>query len=163
MKKDKSKRINGKFYPWLIEMGNSPAFQRLQNNSDAVNVLTMYINKFSPLNDGKNLCVTYEEAGAKGMSASTFAKGKLWCTAFGFLHCREFGRLERKPSIYDISTKWRYLSSRPEKLERIEHLLKKHEVILRIQNIKVQDKNSLPAKVRKKMSLRRIEKEILSQ
>jgi ribosomal protein S6 len=55
------------------------------------------------------------------------------------------------------------LSSRPEKLERIEHLLKKHEVILRIQNIKVQDKNSLPAKVRKKMSLRRIEKEILSQ
>lgn len=165
MKKNAEKhgfRIKGPFYPWLIEMGNSKAMFRLRKNSDAVNVLTMFIDKFTTNNQGKGLSVTYGEV--KGiMSPTTFAKAKLWCMAFGFLHCKRYGRLERKPSIYDLSTKWRHLSGQPEKFGRIEELLKRHERILRTSLSEIKDRNPFSPKARKKKVLNWIEKEILGQ
>lgn len=154
--------IPGPFYPWLIEMGNAIAMKRLRKNSDAVNSFTMFVDKYSLANGGKGLCVTYKEA-KPSMSTSTFAKAKLWCMAFGFLHCQQFGRLERKPSLYDLSTKWRYLSNQPAKLDRIARLLKRHKAISRIPIRNIKDRGFYMAEVRKHMELRRIEKEIIGQ
>jgi hypothetical protein len=155
-------KISGPFYPWLIEMGTSETMKRLKKNSEAINVFSMFVTKYSLANEGKSLCVTYKEA-KPFMSNSPFAKAKLWCMAFGFLHCRQFGRLERKPSLYDLSTKWRQLRCQPAKLDRIEHLLKRHEAISRILIQNIKGRGSFTPKVRKHMFLIRIEKEILGQ
>jgi len=138
-KKKKTRQINGPFYPWLVEMGNSEAMRRLRKNSEAINVLTMFMTKFTANNGGVNLCVTYKEA-APFISAATFAKAKLWLCAFGFLYCRQYGRLERKRSIYDLIPKWRHLSSQAEKLDRIECLLNRHDRVRRIPIKKIKSK-----------------------
>ena len=143
-------------------MGKSAAMRRLMKNSKAVNALMMFSTKFTRGNDGQGLCVTYGEA-LDFMSAATFAKAKLWCIAFGFLHCKVFGRLERQASIYDLSTKWKHLSRQPEKLDRIERLLKRHDRVMRLSVSKIHAHGQIPPQTRKRMLLRRIEKQILSQ
>jgi len=171
MRKKGKGKINGPFYPWLIEMGSSLAMNKLRKNSEAINVLTMFISKYTYADEGKNLCATYREA-RPFMSNSTFAKAKLWCTAFGFLHCTRFGRLERNSSIYRLSGKWRHLSGQPEKLDHIEQLLKRHEEISRTAANNISEKtwkNSseeqapISAKDWKARELRKIELEILKQ
>jgi len=145
-------------------MGKSEAMCRLRKNSDAVNVLTMFITKYTRQNEGRNLSITYSEA-APFLSASTFAKAKLWCCAFGFLYCREFGRLEHNPSIYDLIKKWEWLSRQPQKLDRIEHLLARHERTLRIRLREIQPRRMLgqtvEGKVRKKAMLRVLERRVI--
>ena len=137
--KKKKTRISSPFYPWLIEMGDSEAMRRLRKNSDAINVLMMFATKWRTTNAGVNLCVTYKEA-RPFMSSTTFAKAKFWLCAFGFLYCREYGRLERKRSIYDLIPKWRHLSSQAEKLDRIECLLNRHDRVRRIPIKKIKSK-----------------------
>ena len=161
MKQGKRRKIDGPFYPWRTEMGNSAAMARLRKDSNAVNVLTMYISKFSQSNDGKNLAVTYGKVTGI-MSPATFARSKLRCCAFGFLHCREYGRLERHASLYDLSTKWRYLSQQPNKLDRIESLLRRRERAYRIPGSKIKSKNGVPSNQRRRILLRAIEKRVLS-
>lgn len=143
-------------------MGNSEAMKRLRTNSDAVNAFTLFISKFTMGNGGRGLCVTYGET-REFMSAATFAKAKLWCIAFGFLHCKVFGRLERQASIYDLSTKWKHLSRQSEKLDRIERLLKRHDRVKRLSVNMIRAHGQIPPQTRKRMFLRRIEKQILSQ
>jgi hypothetical protein len=159
--KSRKKRIDGLFFPWLIEMGTSAAMARLRKNSNAVNTLTMFISKYTQSNDGKNLAVTYGET--KGiMSPATFACSKLWCCAFGFLHCRKYGRLERHASLYDLSTKWRHLSRQPDKLNRVERLLGRREHVYRIPKSKIKTRNGTHPKMRRRIFLRMIEKRMLS-
>jgi hypothetical protein len=162
MKKHRRKSIEGPFYPWLTEMGESQAMKLLRRNSDAVNVLTMFMTKFSLPNEGKNLSVTYAEV--KGiMAPATFIKAKWWCMALGFLHCSKFGRLERNASIYELSTKWRHLSSRPEKLARIITLLYRHDRVSRIPIEKICTRQDIAPTLRKKMIRTKIERQMLGQ
>lgn len=164
MNKKPKRFINGPFYPWLSEMGNSEAMRRLRKSSDAISVLTMFMNKYTKQNDGRNLSITYSEA-APFMSASTFAKAKLRCQAFGFLYCRQYGRLERNASVYDLIGKWQWLSCQPEKLDRIEGLLERHTRTLRIPAAKIKPKKingqAVGGGVRKKGLLRSIEQRML--
>lgn len=162
LKKSKHGFINGPFYPWMIEMGNSQAMRVLRKNANAVNVFSMFISKYSKPNDGKNLSLTYSEI--RGiMSPFTFAKAKFWCTALGFLHCTRFGRLERNASLYDLSSKWKHLSNCPEKLGKIEKLLHRYDKVTRIPAAKLHGNPDISAKSRKRMCLRRIEKVVLGQ
>jgi len=171
MREKTKRKIDGQFYAWRVEMGNSEAMSRLRKSSAAVNVLMMFISKYTFPNKGKDLCITYREA-SKYMSASTFAKAKLWCMAFGFLYCTRFGRLERNASLYSLIEKWRYLSSQPEKLSHIEQLLKRHDQLSRKASNNIpeeiwknsSEKNSpISAGAWKRQELRKIEIEILSQ
>ena len=163
-KDNKRSRINGLFYPWLIEMGESEAMCRLRKNSDAVNALTLFITKWRQDNGGRNLCVTYGEARAY-MSTSTFAKAKLWCQAFGFIFCSQYGRLERNPSLYDLIGKWRWLSRQSGQLDKIERLLRRHDRILRIPAAKIETRNRKGQEIqgsgRKRTALRFLEQKVL--
>ena len=171
MGKKSRAKINGHFFPWRAEMGNSPAMSRLRKNSEAVNVLSIFITKYTLPNQGKDLCVTYSEA-RPYMSSSTFSKAKLWCMAFGFLHCTQFGRLERNASRYDLSEKWRHLSQYPEKLDHIERILEQHAQLLRTTARTIPEERwkaegdwgTAPSPgVWKRQQLRKIEREILHQ
>lgn len=143
-------------------MGNSRAMAMLRKNSDAINVLIMFITKYSMQNEGKNLCVTHSET--KGfMAPATFAKAKLWCMALGFLHCTRYGRLERNASVYDLTTKWRHLSDCPEKLARIIKLLQRYGRVTRIPIKAIRPRGELTPQNRKHMLRRRIEQEIIRQ
>lgn len=163
-KNPKTRFIDGPFYPWLIDMGNSEAMCRLRKSSDAVNVLTMFITKFSKQNNGHNLCITYAQA-APFMSTATFSKAKLRCQGFGFLYCRDYGRLERNASIYDLITKWQWLSRQPKKLDRIEHLLSRHERVLRIRGstirARIRSGERIEGKVRRKTFLHALEQRVI--
>lgn len=162
LKKSKRRFIDGPFFPWMIEMGNSQAMRVLRKNANAVNVFSMFISKYSRANDGKNLSLTYSEI--RGiMSPFTFAKAKFWCTALGFLHCTRFGRLERNASLYDLSSKWKHLSNCPEKLGKIEKLLNRYDKVTRIPSARIRSKTDISGKSRKRMCLRRIEKVVLGQ
>jgi hypothetical protein len=165
--KGKKRFIDGFFWPWKIDMGNSAAMKILRKNADAVNVFTMFGNKFSKDNKGKGLCVTYQEAGPF-MSPATFRKALFWLMALGFIHCVRAGRLERKASIYDLSEKWRHLSSCPDKLARIEKLLRRHDLIARIPlkrngKVNIRRRGDLNPTLRKKMVRMQIEKAALIQ
>ena len=165
--KDKRGFIDGLFYPWLVEMGDSAAMKRLRKSAEAVNVFTMFMTKFRRANLGKDLCVTYVEA-KPFMSPATFRKAMLWLMAFGFLHCTRPGRLERNASVYDLSTKWRHLSSCPDKLAKIETLLHRHDLVTRISlvrngEVNIRCRGELGPELRKKMLRRRIEKAVLGQ
>jgi hypothetical protein len=160
-KKKSGKRIEGPFYPWLSEMGNSAAMAKLRKDSNAVNVLTMFISQFTQSNDGRNLELPY--SAVKGiMSPAIFARSKLRACAFGFLYCREYGRLEHRASRYDLIMKWRHLSRQPEKLDSIEKLLQRRERIYRVPLSKIQSRYEMNPKQRHRMLLRAIEKRMLS-
>jgi hypothetical protein len=160
--KAKSKKIDGPFYPWLIDMGLSPAMQRVRMNSDAVNLFSLFISKFSKRNDGKDLSVTYAET-RNFMSPHTHRKAALWLMAFGFLHCVRAGRVEKLTSIYELSAKWKRLSTQPEKLNRISELLRRHETVRRIPKGRVKVRKGRSANCRKRMVLRQIEMRALQQ
>ena len=161
-KKPKARKIDGPFYPWMIDMGNSPTMQRLRANADAVNLFSMFISKFSTRNDGKDLSVTYAET-RNLMSAHTHRKAALWLMAFGFLYCVREGRIENLTSIYELSGKWKRLSSQPEKLARISRLLRRHESVRRIPKGHVKERKGRSVNCRKRMVLRQIEMRALQQ
>ena len=156
----KKYRIQGGFFPFTNKMARSEAFKRL--NPIDVFVLTKYWGKYTPDNKD-NLCVTNSEIKNKASSA-TFSKSKLWNRAFGFLYVVQFGRLERNPTILGVCGKWEHLSNHPDKLDRIEKLLRKHEKVKRIPvRILKHSMKSNPEKtpsMRRKMLLRKIEHEI---
>jgi hypothetical protein len=161
-KRPKRGIIDGPFYPWLAEMGNSGAMRMLRKNSDAVNALTLFMTKYTLANNGKNLSVTYDEV-KDFMAPATFAKAKFWCMALGFVHCTRFGRLERNASIYELSTKWRHLSNCPEKLGRIITLLHRHDRVARILIGRIRTRREIPPVTRKKMVRTQLEKRMLGQ
>jgi hypothetical protein len=161
-KKTKGRTIDGPFFPWMIDMGNSPAMQRLRANSDAVNLFSMFITKFTKRNEGKDLAVTYRETHGL-MSAHTHRKATLWLMAFGFIHCVREGRLEKLTSIYDLSGKWKRLSPQPEKLSRISRLLGRHEAVRRIPKGHVRERRGQTVNCRKRAVLRQIERRTLQQ
>jgi len=156
----KKYKIQGGFFPFTNKIAQSEAFKRL--NPIDVFVLTKYWGKYIPDNKD-NLCVTNSEIKNKASSA-TFSKSKLWARAFGFLYVVQFGRLERNPTILGVCGKWEHLSNHPDKLDRIERLLRRHEKVKRIPiRILKHNMKSNPDKtpsMRRKMLLRKIEHKI---
>jgi hypothetical protein len=61
------------------------------------------------------------------MSSKIFTRSIWQCIGFGFLDVRRWGRLERNCSLYGLSNRWSKLCDEPEKLERIDTLLKEIE------------------------------------
>lgn len=158
----KTHKIQGGFFPFTNTMAQSEAFMRL--NPIDVFVLAKYWGKFT-LNNKDNLCVTNTEIKNK-LSTATFSKSKLRIRAFGFLYVVQFGRLERNATIMGISGKWEHLSVHPDKLDRIERLLRYHEKVKRIPSRKLKDnKKNNPEKtpsMRRKIVLRQIEHRIFN-
>lgn len=161
-KKAKARKIDGPFYPWTTEMGASLAMQYLRQNADAVSLFSLFITKFSKRTEGKNISVTYGET-RRFMSPHTHRKAALWLMAFGFIHCVREGRLEKLTSIYDLSAKWKSLSSQPDKLARIAGLLQRHEAVRRIPKGRVRVRKGQSVNCRKRVVLRQIEMRVLQQ
>ncbi len=162
MAKKKSYRIKGPFWPFTNKIAESEAFKRLDPFD--VFVLAKYWGKYYPDNRD-NLCVTNSEIKYK-ISTATFSKSKLRLRAFGFLYVVRFGRLERNASIFGISGKWESLSKHPDKLDRIERLLSRHEKIKRmpIRKLGYKERNN-PEKtpsMRRKITLKKIEHKIFN-
>lgn len=158
----KKYKIQGFFFPFTNAMAQSDAFNRL--NPIDVFVLSKYWGKYTP-NNKDNLSVTNSEIKNKA-STATFSKSKLRIRAFGFVYVVKFGRLERNATIFAICGKWEHLSKNPDKLDRIESLLKRHEKVKRIPLRKLEHKKkNNPEKtpsVRRKIVLRMIEHKIFN-
>lgn len=160
-KKTKNKhKIQGGFFPFTNTIAQCEAFKRL--NPIDVYVAAKYWGKYNPYNKD-NLCVTYSEVKGK-VSTATFSKSKLWIRAFGFFYVVRFGRLERNATVMGICGKWEHLSKCPDKLDRIERLLRRHEGVKRIPARKLKNnKKNNPQKtplMRRKIVLRMIEHKI---
>ena len=159
-KKQKKHKIPGFFFPFTNKMAQSEAFKRLKPYD--VFVLAKYWGKYSPDNKD-NLCVTNSEVKDK-ISTATFSKSKLRLRAFGFLYVVQWGRLERNPTILGECGKWKHLSEHPDKLDRKERLLRRHEKVKRIparilkHNMK--SNPEITPSMRRKMILKKIEHEI---
>ncbi len=95
----------------------------------AIGVLMEFYNKFNGYNR-YNLSVTYNEVKNK-MSSLIFSRYLWQLIGFGFLDIRRTGRLMRHCSLFGISNRWRELSREPEKLAKIEMLLKHIEILKR--------------------------------
>lgn len=110
-----------------VEGIGCPAWEKL--DMGAIGVLMKFYGKFNGYNR-YDLSLTYKEVKDK-MSSLIFSRYLWQCIGFGFLDRRRTGRLMRNCSLYGISNRWRKLSEEPEKLDKIEKLLKEIEDLKR--------------------------------
>ncbi len=107
-------------------LGTEP-WMRLSRN--AAYVFDRFHKKFNGYNRS-NLALTYNEMKEK-MSNRLFS-GSLWETiGFGFIDIIKSGGLQRSCTIYGLSNRWRKLCDAPEKLDKIQALLKEIENLRR--------------------------------
>lgn len=95
----------------------------------AVGILLEFYTKFNGFNR-YDLSLTYREVNKK-MSSLIFTRFLWQLIGFGFLDIRRTGRLMRNCSLFGISNRWRELSTEPEKLIKIEQLLKQIKLLKR--------------------------------
>jgi len=106
-----------------VEGNGTLPFNKLDRG--AVWVLMRFYAKFNGYNR-YDLSLPYKEVKHE-MSSKIFTRSIWQCIGFGFLDVTRWGRLERNSSLYGLSNRWRKLCEEPEKLEKIEALLKEIE------------------------------------
>ena len=95
----------------------------------SIGVLMKFYEKFNGYNR-YNLSLTYKEV--KPLLSSLLFSRSLWqCIGFGFVDVIRFGRLERQCSLFGLSNRWKRLCKEPEKLEKIDMLLKRIDYLKR--------------------------------
>jgi len=111
-----------------VEGADSLAWEML--SPYGVWVLMEFYKKF----DGYNrncLKLSYLEVSNK-ISNNTFNKAIWEVTSFGFIDVVKSGHLERNNTLYALTNRWKGLSKKPVKLNRISNLLKRAEKVKRI-------------------------------
>jgi hypothetical protein len=73
-----------------------------------------------------SLSLTDREVKGK-IASGTFTKSKWELIGYGFIDVMRFGRLERNCSLYSLSNRWKRLSEKPRKLDKIGKLLARAE------------------------------------
>lgn len=126
-------------------LGTEP-WKRLSRNG--AYVLDRLYSKFTGYNRS-DLSLTFREVKNK-MSNRLFSAAILETICFGFVVVVKEGGLMRQAKIYGLSNRWRRLLDKPEKLEKIEALLKEIEILKR----KKGDQ-------KKRMKIRTLQKEAL--
>jgi len=132
-------------YKSIEGMGTEP-WKRLSRNG--THVLDSFYCKFTGYNRG-NLSLTSREKKDK-MSNRLFSAAILEVICFGFVDVVREGGLLRQCNIYRLSDRWRRLLNEPEKLEKIEAILKEIEILKR--------KKGNP---KKRIKIRKLRKEAL--
>ena len=121
-------------------------FNHLSRN--AVFVFVRFYIEF----DGSNrfdLSLPYSKVKEK-MYNNMFADAIFETVAYGFIDIIRQGGIERKPTIYGLSSRWRRLEKNPEKLDQVDRLLSE---LWRLKKEK--------GSVEKRMKIRVLKKEIL--
>lgn len=131
----------------IVEGLGTDPWKRLSRNG--AYVLDRLYCKFTTFNRG-NLSVTFREVKGK-MSNRLFSAGILEVVCFGFADIVREGGLKRQCNIYRLSDHWRRLQDKPEKLDKIESILKEIEILKR--------KKGNP---KKRMKIRQLTKEALN-
>jgi hypothetical protein len=93
----------------------------------AAGLLMEFYSKFDGFNRS-NLSVTYRDVKAKIFSL-LFTRWIWQLIGYGFLEVKQWGKLERKCSIYGFTDRWRTPSEHPGKLEKIESMLKETNLL----------------------------------
>ena len=147
-----SRKHNGKAYkpkpPFssVEGIGTAP-WKRL--DMGACGVLMEFYDKFNGYNR-YDLSLTYKEVKNK-MSSLIFSRYLWQLIGFGFLDIRRTGRLMRYCSLFGLSNRWRKLWKEPEKLDEIEKLLNRVELLKR-----------KPGSKKKRMKMRELRNKILN-
>lgn len=125
-------------------LGTEP-WMRLSRN--AAFVLDRFYAKFNGFNRS-NLSLTYEEIKNK-MSNRLFSFAIWELVGFGFIDILKAGGLKREKTVYGFSNRWRKLLDAPEKLDKIDALLREMKILMREQG-----------SVKKRMQIRELKNEI---
>lgn len=107
-------------------LGTEP-WQRLSRNG--AYVLDRLYSEFNGYNRS-DLSLSFRKVKNK-MSNRLFSAAMLETICFGFVDVVKGGGLMRQAKIYGLSNRWRRLLDKPEKLDKIEALLKEIEILKR--------------------------------